>query len=303
VREAERQAGENGSGRAHVLGRAPAEITSMRLRRIGEGIGKVVYASPHWVVKRERTPFEIVALIWVWRMVRRAEHMLPGWLGRRLLARPSLQIRALRLLAQAVMAAAPKGMWYTRKVQRMFRGYLKRDLRGEKMARERLAGTDLIPRTVTFPPVRARVSGWPGWLVVSEATERVETTLYHRLHELAARQDFESFERWLDRLLDMRQSGWRRGAFSLDAHLKNFGVAGDRVVLLDPGGLTNRWEEIEKYLEREAVIERPHVRLGLEPLLRRHPEIAAHFDARWKEVVNLARVRGRWPGETPGAAQ
>ena len=36
----------------HLLPRAPAELTSGRLRRLGEGVGKVVYCSEHWVVKR-----------------------------------------------------------------------------------------------------------------------------------------------------------------------------------------------------------------------------------------------------------
>jgi hypothetical protein len=302
VQAAIEREGTNGSGHAaHAVRHAPAELTSMRLKRIGEGIGKVVYASPHWVVKRERSPFEIVALIWVWKLVRRVEHMLPEPIGRRLLAKPSLQIRALRVMMQGAMAVLPKGLWFTNHVRTTLATYRSRDRRGETLAREYLAGTDLVPETVTFPPVRTRVSGWPGWLVVSEATERVETTLYHRLHELAARGDFAGFEKWLDRLLDLRQNGWQRGIFSLDAHLKNFGVVGDRVVLLDPGGLTNRWEEIEKHLEREEAIRQPHVRLGLEPLLRKHPEIAERFNARWREVVNLTRVRGHWPAENPPA--
>jgi hypothetical protein len=293
----------NGTERAvHAVRHAPAEITSTKLKRIGEGIGKVVYASPHWVVKRERSPFEIIALIWVWRLVRRLERMLPAPVGKKLLSKPSPQIRVLRLVMQGVMAVLPKGLWLTNQVRKTLATYRRRDRRGESLAREYLGGTDLIPETVTFPPVQARVSGWPGWLTVTEATERVETTLYHRLHELAARRDYEGFEHWLGRLLDLRQSGWRRGLFSLDAHLKNFGVIGDRVVLLDPGGLTDRWEEIEKHLAREEAIKRPHVRLGLEPLLRKHPEIAERFDARWREVVNLSRVRGHWPQSEDGAA-
>ena len=52
--------------------------------------------------------------------------------------------------------------------------------------------------------------------------------------------NFEEIELWLERLLETRQAGWQRGLFSVDAHLKNFGVCGDRIVLLDTGGLTNR---------------------------------------------------------------
>ena len=65
---------------------APEELTRTKLRRLGEGIGKIVYASEHWVVKRQRTPWEMVALIVLWRTVRKCERYLPGGLGERLLA-------------------------------------------------------------------------------------------------------------------------------------------------------------------------------------------------------------------------
>ena len=93
---------------------------------------------------------------------------------------------------------------------------------------------------------------------------------------------FEEIEEWLDRFLDLRQSGWSRGLFSMDAHLKNFGVCGDRVVLLDTGGLTNRWTEIMDTLAYEEGVTEPHSRLGLGDVLEDRPDIAARFNARWK---------------------
>ena len=63
---------------SNVLSHAPSELTHGRLRRIGEGIGKVVYASDHWVVKRERSPSEILALIAIWKIVRKSEGIVPG---------------------------------------------------------------------------------------------------------------------------------------------------------------------------------------------------------------------------------
>ena len=54
-----------------VLLHAPPELTAGRLKRLGEGIGKVVYASEHWVIKRPRTPSEIVALILLWKILPR----------------------------------------------------------------------------------------------------------------------------------------------------------------------------------------------------------------------------------------
>src|SRR5438067_1972020 len=68
-----------------LLPHAPPELTRGRLRRLGEGIGKVVYASEHWVVKRERSPSEILALIAIWRALRKLEHVLPRAFARRLL--------------------------------------------------------------------------------------------------------------------------------------------------------------------------------------------------------------------------
>jgi len=289
-----------GAGTPRVFSQAPRELTTERLHRIGEGIGKVVYASDHWVVKRERAPYEIVALIVLWKILRRAERILPGRMGKKLLERPSRQIRFLRLLVQAAMAVAPKALWFTSHIREIWKEYHFRDARGERLAREHLAGTAFVPEQVFFPTTRVQVHGWPGWLMVCEATERVEATLHEKLAQLARASRFEELERWLDRFVDLRQSGWRLGLFSVDAHLKNFGVIGDRIVLLDPGGLTNRWKDIEEKLVFEEVVSQPHIQLGLGPVLGGRPDIAARFDTRWKAIVNRAVVSHLWP-EQPRA--
>ncbi len=277
-----------------LLPHAPAELTQGRLLRLGEGIGKVVYASPHWVVKRERSPFEVVALIALWRVLRKAERILPRRLGRRLLEQPSRQIRLLRVLAQAAMAVLPRAVWFTGNIRQIWKQYYFHSARGERLAREHLRGTSLVPEQVTFPPVRVRVGGWPGSLTVSTATERVEFTLYQKLADLARAGRFEEMEGWLERFVDARQSGWRLGLFSLDAHLKNYGIVEDRVVLLDPGGLTNQWTEVEKRLDFEEKAAQPHLHLGLGALLAARPDIADRFNARWKATVNRALVRELW---------
>ncbi len=273
-----------------ALSHAPAELTQGRLLRLGEGIGKVVYASPHWVVKRERTPSQIVALIGLWRLLRRAERFLPRWLGRRLVERPSRQIHLLRLLMQGGMVVLPRAFWFTSQIREVWKNYYFHDARGQRLRREKLVGSDLIPEEVEFPSVRVRVGGWPGYLTISKATERVETTLYDRIEALAQQGRFEEVEEWLDRFLLTRRAGWSRGLFSLDAHLKNYGVVGDRVVLIDAGGLTNDWSEIERRLEREAEGD-PHVRLGLAKLLEGHEDLAARFDEKWRNMVNAHVVR------------
>lgn len=286
-----------GHGKPQVLPHAPEELTRGCLRRLGEGIGKVVYASEHWVVRRERSATEIIALIVLWKLLRRVAHLLPAGLGERLLKRPSKEIRFLRVLMQGIVLIVPRSVWFMSHAMEMWDLYRSRTIRGETLAQMHLAGTSLVPERVTFPPARVRVGGWPGWLSVSEATERVEATLDQRLAELANAGGFEQLELWLDRFLDLRQAGWRRGLFSVDAHLKNFGVTGDHVVLIDAGGLTDGWEEIEERLAFEKMVPEPHVRLGLGPLLASRPDIADRFNTRWKSTVNRDRVRHHWPAD------
>jgi hypothetical protein len=267
-----------------VLLHAPAELTDGQLRRLGEGIGKVVYASEHWVVKRPRSPAEVVALILLWKFV-----------PRRFLQRPSRRLRLLRVCVQGVMRVIPSSIWLSAHVKDVWKIYRSRDRRGERLKREYLEGTPLVPEVISFPPIDVQVGGWPGWLTVSEATARVEATLHQHLARLASERRFDEVAIWLDRFLDLRQSGWRRGLFSLDAHLKNFGVAGDRIVLLDAGGLTDRWHEVHERLVFEEVVAQPHVQLGLGTVLATCPEVAARFDTRWKEIVNLESVMRQWP--------
>lgn len=265
---------------------APDELTRCRLHRLGEGIGKVVYASEHWVVKRERQPSEILALIVVWKILRRLERLLPGQFSHR----PAHRIRFLRVVVQALVRVIPRGIWLMTHAGEIWITYRKRDRQGETLTREHLAGTPVVPQTIHFPPTRVQVDGWPGYLTVTEATQRVETTLYQRLHDLAAANRFVELELWLNRWLALRQDGWKRGVFSLDTHLKNFGVMGDRVLLLDPGGLTRDWSAIQQRLTYEGGVVSPHRQLGLGDILKGHPGIARRFDAHWKATVNPANV-------------
>lgn len=268
---------------------APEELTGDRLKRIGEGVGKVVYASSHWVVHRERTPREIIALILLWKILRTFR-----W-GRRMRGRSSKLLRRMRVAIETAIAIVPKRLWYTKQVEEVLTTHRRRDRTGEKLARLHLADTELIPATITFPPVTVLVGGWPGWLVVDKATERVETTLDRHIDTLAATGDFESVDHWLHRLLDTRQTGWQLGLFSVDAHLKNFGVVGDRIVLIDTGGLTNRWEDIERKLSLDEQALEPHIQLGLGKALAIQPEIARRFNVRWRTLVNRESIMEHWP--------
>jgi len=292
-------AAQNGDGRTkvRVLPRAPGELTRERLTRLGEGIGKVVYASEHWVIKRERRPSEILALIGVWKLIRKLESWLPAGIRRRVTLDPKRKIHLLVLLFQPVVLALPRGLWFTTHMGEYWRWYVKSEARGAILAEKYLAGTSLVPQRVAFPPTRVRVGAWPGWMVASEAIERVEANLQDHINDLARALRFDEIEVWLDRFLKSRQAAWQLGVFSLDAHLKNFGVLGDRVVLLDAGGLTNRWTDIESRLARINDFISPHSRLGLEMTLRDRPDIAARFDAQWRALVTPESIREYWPGQ------
>lgn len=273
-----------------TLPRAPEELTRDRLKRIGEGIGKVVYSSEHWVVKRERSPTEVVALIIIWRTLRRWAHRLPFGLGKRWLTRESVTVRLVSAGIRAAMIVVPRSVWFSRRVANMWSTYRARNRRGERLARKLLAGTGLIPSRICFPPTTVLVGGFPGWLTIHEATEKVDMTLDRLLRDFARQDDFAAVEFWLDRYLETRQNGWRHGLFSVDAHLKNFGVIGDRIVLLDAGGLTDRWRDIEEKLEKDEQVHEPHKALGLEEVFESQPELARRFDERWREMVNRDRV-------------
>jgi hypothetical protein len=195
------------------------------------------------------------------------------------------------------MLVIPKSLWFTTHIRKAWRLYVSRDVRGQRLAETHLQGTGILPQTVQFPPSPVRVAGWPGKLTVTEATERVEDTLYGRLQHLASAGRFEQIEVWLNRFLELRQSGWNRGLFSVDAHLKNYGVCGKRVVLLDTGGLTDRWTHILDHLANEQEVPEPHLRLGLGEVLKPRPDIARRFNHRWKSIVNPEGVRERWPSD------
>jgi hypothetical protein len=203
----------------------------------------------------------------------------------------------MRVVTQAGMMVVPKSVWFTTHIAQVLRVHHARDWRGEKLARRHLTGTGLVPERVTFPPATVLTSGWPGWLNIREATERVEDTLDRRLTQLAAAGDFAEVEQWLYRFLETRQSGWQRGVFSVDAHLKNFGVIGDRVVLLDTGGVTNRWQDIVARLSKDEQVLEPHAQLGLGSLLARQADVARRFNERWKQMVNRESVREHWPDD------
>jgi hypothetical protein len=278
-----------------VLAEAPGELLDGPLERLGEGVGKVVYASSNWVVKRERSPREVIALIAVWKALRNLEKVVPGSLGKRLLNDPGRQLRFLRLMTQGAMLAIPRSVWMMTHIGEVWKTYYSRGARGESLAQIHLCGTALVPGRITFPPIRVKVGGWPGWLTVSEATERVECTLHDKLAQLGRAGKHDELEKWLDRFLEVRRNGWRRGLFSMDAHLKNFGVTGSHIVLLDTGGLTDTWEDVERRLEFEKTVAEPHTALGLGTILQDCPDIAERFNSRWRAIVNRDEVLRHWP--------
>ncbi len=138
-----------------ALVQAPAELTTKPLCRLGEGVGKVVYASEHWVVKRDRSTSEVIALIAVWKVLRRVAHLLP-WVER-YLQRPSRLIRLLRILLQTVVRALPRTVWFFTHARQMGRTYLRRDAHGARLAETYLRASALVPARIEFPPTRLEV--------------------------------------------------------------------------------------------------------------------------------------------------
>src|ERR1700722_3978069 len=110
-----------------AIAQAPEELTRDRLKRLGEGIGKVVYASEHWVVRRERSPREVLALIILWKVLRKRAQILPFDWGRKLVSKPSTVLRFLRLLVQTMIAVVPRSVWYTRHIAQVLQTYRSRD--------------------------------------------------------------------------------------------------------------------------------------------------------------------------------
>ena len=198
------------------------------------------------------------------------------------------------MIFQAIVLPIPKAVWLATHIGALWRWHSSREVQGQILADAYLAGTALVPGRVLFPPTRVKVRAWPGWLVTSEAAERVDMTLQDRINDLARALRFDDIEVWLRRFLEFRKAGWQHGLLSLDPHLKNYGVIADRVVLIDAGGLTNNWREIEERLGSEEEFDTPHVRLGLEMTLRDRPDIAQRFDELWKATVSLQSIRDRW---------
>ena len=139
-----------------VLHAPPEELIATPLRRLGEGVGKVVYASPHWVVKRERSPSEVVAIVVLWNILRKVKRLFPKHIADKMFTGPSKQIRFFRVLVQAGMLVIPKSIWFTRRIEHAWKLYHKRNVRGERLAEEHLTGTVVRTRAGGFDSPRIR---------------------------------------------------------------------------------------------------------------------------------------------------
>jgi hypothetical protein len=159
-----------------ALSSAPAELTCQRLQRIGEGVGKVVYASEHWVVRRERSTSEIIALIVIWKLARRIAHFIPG--GDKLFDKPSHRNRLFRVVLQSLVLLVPRGLWYTTHIGEMWRLYRFRSERGESELAlgTYLHGQELVRRMISRLPCPRWVVG-KGWGKGSQPTSGRATSM------------------------------------------------------------------------------------------------------------------------------
>jgi hypothetical protein len=131
-------------------------------------------------------------------------------------------------------------------------------------------------------------------MMAASAEERAECSLIQKLETLATLGQFDEIEIWLNRFIEFRRRAWSEGVFSADPHLKNYGVIGKRIVLLDFGGLTMDLKVVEDHLQETNGHRRPDQRLRLEKILEKRPDIAGRFNANWDNLMQLSVVRDAW---------
>ena len=281
---------------SHVVSHIPEELTLGTLRRLGEGIGKVVYASEHWVVSRERTPLEMVALIVLWKALRKLERLLPGAWGKTLRDRPSRQIRFLRVLVQGAIVVVPRALWFSSHIRDVLRLYHRRSVRGRETGANSFgrirtdSGAHRVPpgarshwrlarmadglrgqRTGGFDaPSEDDAAGGGGSFRGAGSVAR--TPARDAPGGMAAGTVFAG------RTSEKLRHHWRAHCpFGHGRADEPLGGSGKAV----GGGRVQPTE--------------PHVRLGLGELLEEHAEIARRFDQRWKDTINTEVVRECWP--------
>ena len=128
----------------------------------------------------------------------------------------------------------------TRRIlRRVLRVYRARDRRGEKLARKHLAGEPVwFPNASHF----RRRRSWPGAarVAVRPRGHRARGR-YPRPRSRTSQKRGISTKSSAQPIPPYPPERWQLGSFSGGCALKNFGVIGKRIVLLDTGGPTNRW--------------------------------------------------------------
>ncbi|MDP3702978.1 MAG: hypothetical protein Q8R78_01100, partial [Candidatus Omnitrophota bacterium] len=260
-----------------------AELTEGTLERIGGGWQKVAFGSPHWVVKRHRGYRESVTVF------------LRGLFGS--LALNPAAVMVLHRLIFGLLIVVPPFVWqWWLPAARLVDRVRDKADRGERIARERLAGTDLVLERLEIPPTRVRINRWPWQMVVEEVFPRAERTLVDQLRSLARAGDFAAIHAWLRRYLEAQPRLWRLGAFSPPLAMpEDYAVVADRVVLVDNGALTDNPAQIRHILEAEEQKHTAYFHYLLSAALPERPGLVQQFVRELHQLFQPAVIRSYWP--------
>ena len=228
-----------------------AEFTGAPLERVGSGFESIVYGSTCWVVKVPRDERGLAASLLATVVVGRALRPLRtcgGAPGNREPAGaamafcrdrrgPTPVARGARGLP-AILIMVPERSWRGSGIERRARWLRARAEECQRLAMRCLDGTPLVPRRVELPPTRIRTARWGRRRTVTTAYQRVDRTLWDEALRCGRLGRVDELDRWLDRFLSFQIMLWRRGVlFAASNPYENHGVLGDRLVLLDHGGL------------------------------------------------------------------
>ncbi|MBZ0165314.1 MAG: rhomboid family intramembrane serine protease, partial [Candidatus Omnitrophica bacterium] len=288
-----------------------AEITAQPLVRIGQGWQKVVYASDNWVVQQEWSIAAAATIVKRSRLLNKyIRRFVPNTTLASLRNPNTFTVKqfAVKIAKIIVFRAMFFTLWSLFKMMPRF--VLQRTHSGRAILAHRdearqaedilknsaLANSDYIPRRYSIKPTKVRLAGHLFSVTTTQVVERADNTLHDHLAMLVAEGRVEEAKEWLDRFLRMQVMLWEMGLFEYTFQPGNYGVIGQRLVLLDHGEMTNRHDEInvklarwhdEAYVWTVSSFERA---FGPE-----HQDIVQEYFERMTRLINKEAIEQHWP--------